>query len=267
MSSTQALMELENVQQQRPSEYWKARVQDPLLMQSWPELALAFTAWSWMDLEPAAPSAPVWRALWDQALTWPIQDDMPYVEQALVGWSEYPVWSSVRSMKLIQAMEKAAPRDWSSLLLPKDLLPQRFAYHLLNAVCLHPDKFANVDMANTWKLVLHTPSLRTDLKEVLLVNLLRSPDESWATLMAANGGGAEPNTVPATWMEEFKMTFPHRTQWLVEFEALQKQLDMPSTNRHILGEQWHLLLNKRAWELQAKSYEMFDFSDGAPNFF
>lgn len=267
MSSTQAFTELENVQQQKPSAYWQERLENPLLMQSWPELALAFTAWSWMDLEPPVPSAPVWRALWDQALTWPIENDMPYVEQALMAWSEYPVWSSVRSMKLIHAMEKADPRDWSSLLLPKDLLPQRFAYHLLNAVCLHPDKFAKVQMENTWKLVLNTQSLRTELKEVLLVHLLRSPDEAWAGLLSANSISIPPNSLPASWMQEFKTTFPHRAQWLTEFESLQKDLDLPTTDRHLLAEQWHLLLNKRAWELQAKSYEMFDFSDSAPNFF
>ena len=165
-SSTQALIELERVQQHEPSAFWLERCEDPLRMQNWQELALASTAWSWMDVEPLPPSSAVWKKLWDQALTWPIDDQLAYVEQAIVAWSEYPVWNSVRSMKLIRSMEQAQPRDWSSLMISQDLQPQRFAFHLLHAVCLHPDKFVEINLFTIWGTVLDTPSLRPDLKEV-----------------------------------------------------------------------------------------------------
>ena len=267
LSTPQALTELQRVQQHQPSEFWLERQKNPLLIQSWPELALASTAWSWMDVEPPVPSAPIWKKLWDQALGWPINDELSYVEQSILSWSEYPVWNSVRSMKLIQVMEEAQPRDWSALMLPQDLQPHRFAYHLLHAVCLHSEKFQEVALAPIWRLVLDTPSLRPDLKEVLLVTLLNSTDAAWTSISAGMAVEYQNGQIPTPWMLEFKNAIPHRAGWLTDFETLQQNLGATTIDRRVLSGQWNILLNKSLWEKQVKSYAMFDFADAVPGFF
>lgn len=266
-STLQALLELEKVQQQQPSNFWLERQQNPLLIQSWAELALAATAWSWMDVEPPAPASSIWKQLWDQALNWPINDELAYLEQSIVAWSDYPVWNSVRSMKLIHVMEQAQPRDWSTLMLPQDLQPQRFAYHLLHAVCLHPEQFKEVNLAPIWQLVLDSPSLRPDLKEVLLVTLLNATDSAWESITAGLSPTYQKGLVSKEWMLEMKEAVAHRAQWLTDFEMLQQNLGDTTIERHVLAGQWGILLNKNLWEKQVKSYGSFDFSDALPGFF
>ena len=266
-SIPQALIELHRVQEQQPSDFWSARQKDPLLIQSWPELALASTAWSWMDLEPPQPQSPIWKKLWDQALTWPINEDLSYVEQSILAWSEYPVWNSVRSMKLIQVMEQARARDWSSLMLPQDLQSNRFAYHLLHAVCLHAEKFQEVALAPIWRLVMDTPSLRADLKEVLLVKLLNSTDAGWKKITEDMSENYQNGELPPKWMQEFKTALSHRAAWLTDFETLQQNLGSSTIDRRVLANQWNIVLNKSLWEKQVASYAMFDFSDVAPGLF
>lgn len=267
LPTPQALTELERVQQHFPSDFWLERQQNPLLIQSWSELALASTAWSWMDVEPPPPQASVWKKLWDQAIGWPIGDELAYVEQSILSWSEYPVWNSVRSIKLIQVMEQAQPRDWSTLMMAQDLQPQRFAYHLLHAVCLHPDKFQEGNLAPIWRLVVDTPSLRPDLKEVLLVTLLGSTDNAWKSITTGMSEEIQNGQVPPVWMQEFKDAIAHRAPWLADFEMLQQNLGATTIDRRVLSSQWNILLNKSLWEKQVKSYEMFDFSDAVPGFF
>lgn len=265
--STQALAELEQVQQHQPSTFWLERQQNPLLIQSWTELALASTAWSWMDVEPPPRLAPIWKKLWDQALTWPVADELEYVEHAVVAWSEYPVWNSVRSMKLIHVMERAKPRDWSALMLPQDFLPQRFSFHLLHAVCLHPEKFTAASLQTIWRAVLDAPNLRPDLKETLLVTMMRAPEESWKHITTGFSAEVQNGIVPKEWMDTFRDKIPHRVQWFLNFEMLQHNLGEAVIHRSVLADQWAIILNKSLWDQQAKSYEIFDFSDCTPGFF
>ena len=267
MSNIEALVQLERVQQRLPSDFWQDRLHDPLLINGWPELALASTAWSWMDEEPLPPTAGVWKKLWDKAVTWPIGDHLAYVEQALMAWSDYPIWTSLRSTALIQTMEREQPRDWSSLMMPHDLQSHRFAYHLLHTVCLHPDKFQQVNLKAVRDMILDSHVLRSDLREILMVCLLNVSDDAWLRMTQGQAEDVQQGRVPEAWMQEFKAKLPQRASWFTDFETMQANLGVSTVHRRVLASQWDIVLNKNQWNKQVQSYAMFDFSDAAPGLF
>lgn len=267
MPTIEALVQLERVQQRQTSDFWQSRLDNPLLIANWPELALASTAWSWMDAEPQPPTAAVWKKLWDKAVAWPIGDHLAYVEQALMAWSDYPIWTSLRSTALIQAMEREQPRDWSSLMMPHDLQSHRFAYHLLHTVCLHPDKFEQVDLKAIRDLILNNQVLRSDLREILMVCLLSSSDDAWKRMTQGHPEDVLAGQVPQAWMQDFKAKLPQRASWFADFETMQANLGVTGVHRSVLASQWDIVLNKNQWNKQVQSYALFDFADAAPSLF
>lgn len=257
---TLALEELEKVQSHETSFFWQARVDNPLLISTWEELALAPTAWSWMDAAIQPVNSQVWKELWDQALTWEMGLSLPYVEQALRAWSNYPVWTPILSTTLVELMEANQPRDWTALLVPEEMQSNRFGYHLMHALCLNPKHFPEVSFNTVFHLLMESQSIRPPQKELLCVHLLNMDDASW-NRMFSQANGDNSLLVPAEWWGAIQGKFPWRHSWFAEWEMLQESMDIQGVQRTQLGLQWGILINKDGWRKQAKSYTLQDFSD------
>ena len=256
--------ELEKVQTGEDSPYWEALHQDPTTIQSWMELALAPTAWSWMDKEINQKDI-IWKKLWQTAVTWPMADsDLVYVEQALRAWSDVPIWTPTVSLGLIQQMEKKQERNWLPLLTTQNLAPNKFGYHLLHALALHTNSFPLCPPRQLWDLIVGSAELRPVQKELLYQSLLSVTQEKWEEMGFANPipSNWEPGMAPSSiwkWWDDIQKTLPHQETWFKNWFLLQSQMDM-EPNRINLVEQWKAVQRRHEWALQTKEYENFDFN-------
>lgn len=252
--------EMEKVQSNLPSIFWQSRSDDPMLIADWKELALAPTAWAWMDAETLPKSSPVWKTLWAEAITWEMPESNT-VEQAIRAWSDYPVWNPKICTSLVQLMEHLQTRDWSSLLTQDELKYNRFGYHLLQALCFNSTNFPLVNFSKVFNILNDSNVLSPQLRERLMVCLLKLNDAQWMQMMQnISDNAASPNTMSVGLWEKILNSYSWKKDWFEDWKSLCEAMGQDYLSRHLLCSQWSEQLDKNSNLELAKSYKDYDFS-------
>ena len=254
MSSTLAHQELELLQKGLPSSFWTERWKDPGLITNWETLALAPTAWAWLQQLPSfegtnTSATPAFQKLWNTVAGWRIEtDDVSYVDHAIQSWSDQPVWSASSVSHLVHRLEAVAHRPWHHTIASHE--PRTFEYHLLHTLCSNVGHFPLVSVESLWNTVGRSSSLRAIQKELLFLSLLKSPP----------GRFPWDDSLSSPWYKNMQENLPHLAPWFERMEVVQSTLDMES-NRAMLVEQWTMKNANTAWVKQMDAYKNFDMGD------
>ncbi len=254
MSSTLAHQELELLQKGLPSSYWAERWSDPTLITDWETLALAPTAWAWLQQLPSfqgrdTSEVPTFQKLWNTVANWRIElEDVPYVDYAIQAWSDQPVWSASSVSHLVHRLEAVVHRPWHHAITSHE--PRTFEYHLLNTLCSNVDHFPLVSVESLWNTVGQSTSLRDIQRELLFLALLKCPSDRFPW----------PDSLSSPWYKNLQENLPHLAPWFERMETIQSTLDLEST-RALLVEQWTMKNTNTAWVKQMDAYKGFDLGD------
>ena len=255
MLQSTARTALETLQKGEPALFWQERWENPDRIGDWETLALAPTAWAWLQQIPGtlapAPTNKQWQLLWSRVADWPMEiQDVLHVDHAIQSWSDYSVWSAASVSKIVHRLENVHPRSWHHNLMSPE--PNTFEYHLLHTVCLGIQHFTMVSVASVWNTVAKSASLRSIQKEMMFLALLKVSNDRFPW----------ENSSTASWYTDLPKHLPHLKEWFDATEAIKKTLDIVST-RGLLVEQWTLKNEHARWAKQMNMYNGIHFDDSS----